>query len=67
MAHTETKYKCTQCGAEDLDRGTYGTGPMALVCWNCGAGTKMQVPQQTQAGVGMLPLNHPYWLTNGTD
>lgn len=52
-----TKYKCSECGAEDSDHQTYTSPPPALVCWNCKAGARASVIEQVQHQVGMLPEN----------
>lgn len=51
-----TKYKCTECEREDSDRGHNPPVPQALICWNCKAGTKMTVSDQSGRGYGMIPL-----------
>lgn len=54
---SETRYQCTECGAEDRDHQPYTPPPAALICWNgqCKAGSRMSVTDQVKASYGMLP------------
>lgn len=63
-----THYRCKQCGAEDKDWGRNPPAPQALVCWNCKSGRgqgpyALQLQTQINEGYGMLPLDHPAWLS----
>lgn len=52
----ETTYVCTKCQAEDKDRGTNPPAPVALNCYQCGAGAGLAIPQMISQGAGMFPL-----------
>lgn len=56
-------YECQheECGA--LDRAKLfptEEAPLAINCWQCGAGRGMQVPAMRQRGVGMFPSTKPW-------
>ena len=47
-------YECSECGANDSDRGINDRAPLALVCWRCSAGSKMSVNDQLSRQIGMI-------------
>lgn len=55
-AVTETTYRCTECNAEDHDRGTNLPAPQFLVCWNCDAGRGVEPSEMIRRRKGMFPV-----------
>ncbi len=59
-------YKCGRCGAEDKDRrlaDDHSLIPPAAVCWKCGAGRELGVPDMLQTKKGMFPVSIPAIVT----
>jgi len=67
MEPVVTTYRCSECGREDRDFGRNPPAPVALICWNCGAGRlkvmdgrgeRLATPyEQKEAGVGMMVVS----------
>lgn len=51
-----TRYQCRSCDSVDSDHQENTPPPQALVCWNCGAGSRLSIPEQVARQVGMLPV-----------
>ncbi len=55
------EFTCSKCGSKDHDRQTYSPAPIALTCYNCGAGRNMPIPEMLQTNQGMFRLPEKYY------
>ena len=51
-----THYRCSNCGAEDKDRGTSPPVPMVLNCYQCKAGYHKDISEMLATRLGMFPV-----------